>query len=245
MNDKYALMWVPVITVEKVEQAKNILQLPDVCSKVEIHSAYLRLAKRWHPDVCRDADGVEKFKSVADAWNFMKYLMEHYRYSLRDADIKQYQEPVEIKHQRRFGGGLWCGEIEDKRRFCDDFMNDEIRLTAENVTFAKQLLELLDLTLLERVKIQQRRLIKLYSIDSRLQSQILNATGFLLKLMKFYRYILTPEAIRQDQESSLAWHRRQFDSEPLWAGGIFDDAFHNKLKPTGEGEGNGKFQGIC
>jgi hypothetical protein len=247
MNDKHALMWVPVITVEKVEQAKNILQLPELCSKTEIHSAYLRLAKQWHPDVCRDADGVEKFKMVSDAWNFMKYLMEHYRYSLREADIKRYQESYEVKHQRRFGGGLWCGEVEDNRRFCDDFMSQPIRVTAENVAFAGHLLELLELTDKDRVKKQQRKMLKKYSADSdaAVRSQVLNAVELLLRLIKNYRYILTPEAIRCDQESSLAWHRRQFDSEPLWAGGIFDDAFHNNLNSNPKERTDGRFQGIC
>jgi DnaJ domain len=238
MNDKYALMWVPVITVEKVEQAKRTLQLPDVCSRTEIRSAYMKLAKQWHPDVCTEkkAECIKRFRDISNGWNFMKYLMEHYRYSLREADIKLYQESYEIKHNRRFGGGLWAGEIEDNSRFRDNFMSHEIRITAENVAFAGNLLELLDLTEKERVKKQQREMLKKYSAngDAVIRSQVLNAVELLLRLMKNYRYILTPEAIRRDQESSLAWHRRQFDCEPLWSGGIFDDAFHNnRVAPEG------------
>ncbi|MCF6175563.1 MAG: DnaJ domain-containing protein [Victivallaceae bacterium] len=249
MNDEYALMWVPVITVEKVEQAKRILQLPDVCSRTEIRSAYLRLAKQWHPDICTESNDecVKQFRQISNGWNFMKYLMEHYRYSLREADIKRYQESYEIKHQRRFGGGLWAGEVEDRSRLRDDFMNQSVQVTAENIAFARNLLELLELTEKERIKKQQRKMLKKYSADNNavVRSQILNAGELLLALIKNYRYVLTPEAIRRDQESSLAWHRRQFDSEPLWSGGIFDDAFHNNLKHNSKGRFDGKFQGIC
>ena len=248
MNDKETLMWVPVITVAKVEQAKSILHLPDLCSKKEIHSAYLKLAKQWHPDSCRGtkAECVKQFQEISNSWNFMKYLMEHYRYSLRAADIKCYQESYEIKHNRRFGGGLWAGEIENSSRFRDDFMSHSIRVTAENVTFAGRLLELLELTDSSRIKQQQRKLLKKYSTESDavIRSQILNAGEFLLTLIQNYRYLLTSEAIRRDQESSLAWHRRQFDSEPLWAGGIFDDAFHNNLKSNSKERNDGRFQGI-
>lgn len=44
----------------------KILEIPDNSSKSEIHSAYIRLAKRYHPDVGGD---IEKFLVMQNAYN--------------------------------------------------------------------------------------------------------------------------------------------------------------------------------
>ncbi len=44
----------------------KILEIPDNSSKSEIHSAYIRLAKRYHPDVGGD---IEKFLIMQKAYN--------------------------------------------------------------------------------------------------------------------------------------------------------------------------------
>ena len=44
----------------------RILEIPDNSSKSEIHSAYIRLAKRYHPDAGGD---IEKFLVMQEAYN--------------------------------------------------------------------------------------------------------------------------------------------------------------------------------
>ena len=244
MDRKHSLMWIPVITFEKVENAKKILGLPDLCSRKEIRSAYLGLAKIWHPDIYRgnSSECNKRFRKIADAWNFMKYLMEHYRYSLRKDDIIRYQEPYEIQHERRFGGGLWAGEIENENRFLDDFFCPNIRITTENITFAGKLLKLLDLTTKESVQQQFYSVLKDNNNDKFIL-KLGNARDFLLAFLENYRFILTETAIRKDQEDPLAWHRRHFDSEPLWSGGIYDNPFYENH--IAKRKDNGKFKGIC
>ena len=96
MRREDSLMWVPAITVEKVVDAKTILDLPDACSKKEIRSAYLRLAKKWHPDVSR------------------KNASESNKLILTKEAIRRDQEDSLEWHRRQFGNEpLWSGGIYD------------------------------------------------------------------------------------------------------------------------------------
>ena len=249
MPKQYSLMWVPLITFEKVKNAKNLLGLPDVCSRKEIRSGYLMLAKEWHPDVSSKTatESNKRFREISNAWNYMRYLIEHYRYSLREEDIKRYQESQEMKFERRFGGGLWTGEIEDPDRFKDDFVNPNIRRTAENVVFARQMLGVLDLTTSDAIESQFYETLKKNNrINDESILKLRNAKDFLLDFLSEYRYVLTEDAIRSDQEDPLAKHRRQFGNEPLWSGGIYDNPFYeNSNEKNGKKKTDGRFAGIC
>lgn len=46
----------------------EVLGVSKDASEAEIKSAFRRLAKKYHPDVCKDADGAEKFKEAQEAY---------------------------------------------------------------------------------------------------------------------------------------------------------------------------------
>ena len=46
----------------------EILGVSKTASESEIKSAFRKLAKQYHPDVCKDADGAEKFKEAQEAY---------------------------------------------------------------------------------------------------------------------------------------------------------------------------------
>jgi DnaJ-class molecular chaperone len=46
----------------------RILGVPCDASKHMIKTAYRRLARRTHPDVCKEADAEERFKEISEAY---------------------------------------------------------------------------------------------------------------------------------------------------------------------------------
>lgn len=52
---------------------------PDAC-QAEIHSAYRRLAKSLHPDICRDEDAAERFAYIARVYDVLGDPVKRERY---------------------------------------------------------------------------------------------------------------------------------------------------------------------
>lgn len=50
----------------------EILGVPRAASAEEIKRAYRRLARKYHPDVSKEADAAEKFKDIAEAYQTLK-----------------------------------------------------------------------------------------------------------------------------------------------------------------------------
>ena len=46
----------------------EVLGVSKTASDSEIKSAFRKLAKKYHPDVCKEPDGAEKFKEVQEAY---------------------------------------------------------------------------------------------------------------------------------------------------------------------------------
>ena len=46
----------------------EVLGVDKNASEAEIKSAFRRLAKQYHPDVCKEANAEEKFKEVQEAY---------------------------------------------------------------------------------------------------------------------------------------------------------------------------------
>ena len=49
----------------------DVLGVDKNASEAEIKSAFRKLAKKYHPDVCKDADGAEKFKEAQEAYSVL------------------------------------------------------------------------------------------------------------------------------------------------------------------------------
>ena len=229
MRKDRSLRWVSVITAEKVEQARKRLGLDETATYREMRLAYLTLSRKYHPDICPDKKKTcEKiFSEISDAWALLRYLVRNYKYSLREADIKQDQEPHEITMRRRFGDGLYPEEVDDHESFRDDGRKVPLRVTAENVSWAKEELGLADtITKDELITAYRRKALRFHpdaggDEDKFIRSK--RAYELLDVLISRYKYSFRPDTIRLDQEDHLARHRRQYGNDPIWAGGDFDD----------------------
>lgn len=58
----------------------EVLGVDKNASEAEIKSAFRKLAKKYHPDVCKDADGAEKFKEAQEAYAVLSNSSERAKY---------------------------------------------------------------------------------------------------------------------------------------------------------------------
>lgn len=58
----------------------EILGVDKNASEADIKSAFRKLAKKYHPDVCKDADGAEKFKEAQEAYAVLSDSKERSKY---------------------------------------------------------------------------------------------------------------------------------------------------------------------
>jgi molecular chaperone DnaJ len=49
----------------------TVLGVPKAATQAEIKSAYRKLAKKYHPDICQEADSEEKFKEISAAYEIL------------------------------------------------------------------------------------------------------------------------------------------------------------------------------
>ena len=226
-----ALAWVPVITPRHVDEARKTLGLGDTATFEEMRAAYRHLAKDWHPDrapMAEKEDYNRVFQKLSAAYAYLKVLVRNYRYDLSEDTIKRDQEPVDIRHLRRFGGGLYGEEEPDLQ---DDPRRGPLRLTAENVTLAHNKLGLLTLTSGEQITHNFRKRVTQLShhgeetAETNLELTEINRCHELLQhLMAVYRYSFRPEDIASKQQDLLESHRERHGNAPVWAGGTYDDS---------------------
>jgi hypothetical protein len=57
-----------------------VLLVPEDADAVTIKSAYRRLARQWHPDVCREGNATEKFRQIQEAYEFLSDDQRRLRY---------------------------------------------------------------------------------------------------------------------------------------------------------------------
>lgn len=58
----------------------EVLGVDKNASEAEIKSAFRKLAKKYHPDVCKEADGAEKFKEAQEAYAVLSNSSERAKY---------------------------------------------------------------------------------------------------------------------------------------------------------------------
>lgn len=60
----------------------EVLLLSQTANNVEVKSAYRRLARQWHPDVCKEPDATEQFRAIQHAYAILVDSMMRRKYDV-------------------------------------------------------------------------------------------------------------------------------------------------------------------
>lgn len=58
----------------------EVLDIEETATEKEIHVAYRKQAKKWHPDICKEPDAVERYQEVMHAYEILMDVEERERY---------------------------------------------------------------------------------------------------------------------------------------------------------------------
>jgi len=235
MKRTESLAWAPVVTVARVNDARRELGLGPTATRRQIHARYIARARRWHPDKNPGADreeSQERFRRLSQAHAFLQVYLARYRYDLRGKAIRRDQEPPAIQQLRQFGEGLYPSDATTAPSLSDDPLEGPLRLTAENVEWARRKLGLLERIQADELEDHFRKAIHRLTLPrsgrdeieaERERVALFRAAELIRRLLRDYRYSFRPGDVRQAQEDWLQRHRRQFGNDPVWAGGSYHD----------------------
>lgn len=85
----------------------EVLGVSKSATSVDIRKAYRQLSKKYHPDVCKEADTEQRFKEIVDAYSILKDPQKRKVYDQHEVDGKTVEEAYSRKsYKRRTGESL-------------------------------------------------------------------------------------------------------------------------------------------
>jgi hypothetical protein len=91
------------------------LGVPVAATADELRTAYRRLARAWHPDVCREPDATEQFRRIQHAYDVLRAPNTRARYDAGlalEASTRGHREVVEqLTLGRGYRSPLRCGLV--------------------------------------------------------------------------------------------------------------------------------------
>ena len=91
----------------------NVLCVEPAADDTEIKKAYRRLAKQWHPDVCKENDARKQFQAIQDAYTVLTTKRAKYDAGLAlQASLPKTQDATDLLNQDYgYRSPLRCGYI--------------------------------------------------------------------------------------------------------------------------------------
>ena len=99
MNPKY----------KKIEEAVDMLGLPETATMEFIKQRYKELSRKWHPDKCRDTPEKchEMMQKINEAYQVIIDYCDNYKYSFKKEDIKRTFSPEELWYEQFGNDPIW------------------------------------------------------------------------------------------------------------------------------------------
>jgi hypothetical protein len=96
-----------------VQTLYQTLSIPGSAANDEIKAAFRRLARQWHPDVCKEVDAAQRFMRIKDAYELLSDPNKRARYEaglMLEASISN-QRIAFVPDQNLYRAPLRCGYI--------------------------------------------------------------------------------------------------------------------------------------
>lgn len=84
----------------KTKDYYQILGVDRNAASDDIKAAYRRLARKYHPDITRDAKGEEKFKEIAEAYAALKDPLKRQEYDRREKEEQKEKTAEQATHHQ-------------------------------------------------------------------------------------------------------------------------------------------------
>ena len=79
------------VSLEEFKRAVESLELLSLTSKEHVRKKYLKLSRKYHPDM--DGGSTEKFQEIREAYEILVAYMENFRFMFSEEEFKQ-QNPI-------------------------------------------------------------------------------------------------------------------------------------------------------
>ena len=85
------------VTYREFQEAVEALGLLSLTSQEHVRKKYLKLSRRYHPDM--EGGSAEKFVEVREAYEIVTHYMENFRFQFSEEEFKQ-QNPILVNLER-------------------------------------------------------------------------------------------------------------------------------------------------
>ena len=79
------------VSLEEFKRAVESLELLSLTSKEHVRKKYLKLSRKYHPDM--DGGSIKKFQEIREAYEILVAYMENFRFMFSEEEFKQ-QNPI-------------------------------------------------------------------------------------------------------------------------------------------------------
>ncbi len=90
------------VSLLEFQDAVKTLDLISLCTKEDVRKKYLKLSRKYHPDM--EGGSTEKFQEIRKAYEVLVEYMENFRFLFSDEEFKQ-QNPILVNGEQSFLSG--------------------------------------------------------------------------------------------------------------------------------------------
>ena len=90
------------VSLLEFQDAVKTLDLISLCTKEDVRKKYLKLSRKYHPDM--EGGSTEKFQEIRKAYEVLVEYMDNFRFLFSDEEFKQ-QNPILVNGEQSFLSG--------------------------------------------------------------------------------------------------------------------------------------------
>ena len=87
------------VSLSEFEDAVESLELLSLTSKENVRKKYLKLSRRYHPDM--EEGSTEKFQEIREAYEILVEYMDNFRFLFNENEFKQ-QNPILVNVEQNW-----------------------------------------------------------------------------------------------------------------------------------------------